>query len=198
MPRLSEAADVANGFLFSTVAIATANALTRFRFFQDTIASSNPCLTNMDQPGTMPYPEGFIIRSIRMGVGLSGSFGQMVAGSFVPSAFAAPATLVDALELMHGATCTLTIGNKPYIKGWPAHVFSYAHSVSAIARADATASAAYTGDGRPDTAHVLAHPIELLPNEKFEFVVDYPSAPTPIATTPLMVAFSGTWVRAVQ
>lgn len=198
MPRLSEATDIANGLLFDTIMIPTTNTALSFRFFQQSIASSHPSLTNMDQAGQMPWPEGFIIRSIRLGPGISGSFGGMAGGVFVASAFASPTTLPDALELTHGAVCTLTIGNKPYLKGWPAHIFSAGHSVAATSRADPGVLAAYLGDGRPDTAHVLSHPIELLPNEKFEFKVDYPVAAAPAANVPLMVAFSGTWVRAVQ
>lgn len=198
MPRLDQATDIANGILFDTVAIPAGNALTSFRFFQNTISSTHPSLTNMDQPGAMPWPEGFIVRSIRLGVGLSGSFGLMSGGVFVATPFAAPTILADALEALHGAVCTLTIGNKPYLKGWPSYIFSAGHSINAASRADATASAVYLGDGRPDTAYVLSHPVELLPNEKFEFRIDYASPPTPTATVSLSVQFAGSWVRAVQ
>lgn len=163
------------------------------RFFANTIAGVGLLRTNMELGGTLPAPRQLLIQQIS--VAPWGSSGVAVATRL---------QVEDANLLVHQSVLTLTISDKPYLRGpavmFPSGMGLDGFAASAVGAAPLEQHAVHSGMAHPAARFNVLRPGQLLkPSENFNAVLNIPVALAGLtATVRVYVVLWGLQLRAVQ
>jgi hypothetical protein len=167
-------------------------------FFQQTLAATSPDVTNLLQPGQLPYPQQFLVRAVRFWIRqLPESINAAGAPAIQTGAFNNVALLVNTglLIIRHGdkeygryPLRDITAGNGLYgpLK------------VSNILVGGAVVD--YAQNGRPHCKDIyaLAKPLLIETSQNFVYQLSWPAALTLTRNLTLCLALEGDLIRSIQ
>ena len=195
--------EVIHGFMWDSLLYTSGAAgTTVLNFFQQTIAALTPDVTNMQNPGILPYPWQFLVRAIRFFIKQRPESNLVVAtGNLQPGAANNVAQLVNTglLNIVHGAK-----SYGPY----PLHAITAAAgphgniNVTTVGAAGITASVVdYAQNGRPHVKNLftLAMPLLIETAMNFVYQLSWPAGPVTLTrNTTLCLCLEGDLIRQVQ
>lgn len=189
---ISKAKEVFTQPLYDSMDIA-AGTVGETRFFNNTIATVGLLRSNMELAGQLPSPRQLLIQQVS--VAPWGTQAVTVASRLI---------VEDANFIVHQSTLTLTISDKPYLRGpsvmFPAGMGLAGFAASAVGAAPLEQHAVQSGFPHPAARFNVLRPGQLLkPNENFNAVLTVPVALAALtATVRVYVILWGLQLRAVQ
>jgi hypothetical protein len=171
----------------------TAASVGDTRFFANTIAGVGLLRTNMELAGQLPAPRQLLVQQVS--VAPWGTQAVAVASRLV---------VEDANLFVHQSVLTLTVSDKPYLRGpsvlFPSGMGLEGFAASAVGGAPLEQHAVHSGVAHPSARFNLLRPGQLLkPNENFNVVINIPVALAGLtATIRAYVVLWGLQLRAVQ
>lgn len=171
----------------------TAASVGDSRFFNNTIATVGLLRSNMELPGQLPSPRQLLIQQVSVA-----PWGTQAV------AVASRLTVEDANLFVHQSVLTLTISDKPYLRGpsvmFPSGMGLDGFAASAVGGVPLEQHAVHSGLAHPAARFNVLRPGQLLkPNENFNAVVNIPVALAGLtATIRAYVILWGLQLRAVQ
>lgn len=199
---MTQGREVIHGALWDTLQY-TSGATTVLNFFQQTIAALTPDVTNMQNPGQLPYPWQFLVRAIRFFVKQRPESVLMAATTAVQTG-----ALNNIALLVNTGLLNILHGSKQY-GPYPLHVITAgAGPYGGIAVGDVGAGAPldasgidYGQNGTPHAKHVftLAKPLLIETAMNFNYSLSWPAgAVTLTRNLNLCLALEGDLIRQVQ
>jgi hypothetical protein len=172
-------------------------------FFQQTIAALTPDVTNMQNPGQLPYPWQFLVRAIRLFVKQRPESQVMVAATNPQPGATNTVNLLIGTGLLN-----ITHGSKQY-GPYPLHAITagagpYGGMVVANIGAGAPLNGSivdYAQNGLPHARNIftLAKPLLIETTMNFVYQLSWPAgAVTLIRNTNLCLCLEGDLIRQVQ
>lgn len=161
------------------------------RYFNNTIATVGLLRTNMELAGQLAAPRQLLIQNV-----------SAIPWSSQAVAAASVITADDCSLLAGQTTLTLTVSDKPYLRGvslmFPGGLGVDGFAATTVAAADHVA--AHSGVAHPMARFQLARPGQLLkPSENFNVVINVPVAIAGLSqSTRMYVVLWGFQLRAVQ
>jgi hypothetical protein len=189
--------EVIHGALWDSL-LYTSTTTVVMNFFQQTLAATSPDVTNLLQPGQLPYPQQFLVRAVRFWIRqLPESINAAGAPAIQTGAFNNVALLVNTglLIIRHGdkeygryPLRDITAGNGLYgpLK------------VSNILVGGAVVD--YAQNGRPHCKDIyaLAKPLLIETSQNFVYQLSWPAALTLTRNLTLCLALEGDLIRSIQ
>jgi hypothetical protein len=171
----------------------TAASLGDTRYFNNTIATVGLLRSNMELPGQLPAPRQLLIQQISVA-----PWGTQAV------AVASRLAVEDANLFVHQSVLTLTVSDKPYLRGpsvmFPSGMGLDGFAASAVGGAPLEQHAVHSGMANPAARFNLLKPGQLLKqNENFNVTLNIPVALAGLTTTiRVYVVLWGLQLRAVQ
>lgn len=171
----------------------TAASLGDTRFFNNTIATVGLLRSNMELAGQLPAPRQLLIQQVS--VAPWGTQAVAVASRLV---------VEDANLFVHQSVLTLTVSDKPYLRGpsvmFPSGMGLDGFAATAVGGAPLEQHAVHSGMAHPAARFSLLKPGQLLKqNENFNVTLNIPVALAGLTTTiRVYVVLWGLQLRAVQ
>lgn len=189
--------EVVHGAFWDTLQYTSAATLV-LNFFQQTVAATSLDVTNLLQPGVIPYPNQFLVRAVRF-------FIKQRPESV--NAVGAPAVQTGAINnvslLVNTGLLIITHGNKEYgrypLRDITAGAGIYgALNVSNILVGGADVD--YGQNGMPHSREIftLAKPMLIETSQNFLYQLSWPAALTLTRNLNLCLALEGDLIRSVQ
>lgn len=193
--------EVIHGFMWDTL-LYTSAATTVLNFFQQTIAANTSDITNMQNPGILPYPWQFLVRAIRLFIKQRPESNLVVATGNVQ-----PGASNNVAQIVNTGLLSITHGAKQY-GPYPLHAITSAAgpfgniNVTTVGAAGITASVVdYAQNGRPHVKNLftLAKPLLIETAMNFVYQLSWPAgAVTIVRNTNLCLCLEGDLIRQVQ
>ncbi len=199
---MTQGREVIHGFIWDTLTY-TSGATTVLNFFQQTIAALTPDVTNMQNPGQLPYPWQFLVRAIRLFVK------QRPESVLMAATTAAQGGAVGNISLLtNTGLLNITHGSKQY-GPYPLHVITAGagpYGVMAVGNIGAGAPlnasiVDYAQNGLPHARNIftLAKPLLIETSMNFVYQLSWPAGfVTLTRSLNLCLALEGDLIRQVQ
>lgn len=194
--------EVIHGFMWDTL-LYTSAATVQLNFFQQTIAANTPDVTNMQNPGILPYPWQFLVRAIRMFIKQRPESTTLAATTNLQTG-----GLNNVAQLCNTGLLSMTHGAKQY-GPYPLHVITAAAgpfggvvmgNIGVGAPLDASV-VDYAQNGRPHVKNLftLAKPLLIETAMNFVYSLSWPAgAVTLTRNTNICLCLEGDLIRQVQ
>lgn len=193
--------EVIHGFLWDTLLYTSATTIT-MNFFQQTIAANTPDVTNMQNPGILPYPWQFLVRAIRLFIKQRPESNLVVANGNLQ-----PGAANNVAQIVNTSLLSMTHGAKQY-GPYPLHAITAAAgpygaiNVTTVGAAGITGSTVdYAQNGRAHVKNLftLAKPLLIETAMNFVYQVSWPAGAVTITRNiNLCLALEGDLIRQVQ
>lgn len=194
---LTSGREVIHGALWDTLTY-TSGATVFLNFFQQSLAALSYDVTNILNPGQLPYPEQFLVRAIRMWLRQRPeSVDSPAAGNIQTGALNNVSLLVNTGLLI------ITHGSKEYGR-YPLRDITAGNGISGNIGVSnilvGGASVDYGQNGTPDSRNIfaLAKPLLIETSMNFLYQMTWPAALTLTRNTPICLALEGDLIRPVQ
>lgn len=188
--------EIIGGALWHQLAY-TSGVTTVLTFFN--VVPANVTIGNMKIPSQLPNPDAFLIRAIRVKIGVAPFLNARAATTNVCTG-----SVDDVAQLINTGWLILRIGDKPYAD-FPIWMLPAGGGYFGFFGTDGDAASPgevvmWATNGNPDVKNVfsLGQPLFIAPQINFNCVLTWPAAVTTVNAAAVEVVLDGDYLRPVQ